>query len=58
MPTISFDFNLPGYTIIEELFQDPKTVVYRARSTQLAVGENASTVIIKLLSSAYPTYQE
>jgi PAS domain S-box-containing protein len=74
MSTTSFDFNLPGYTVIEELSQDTKTVVYRARfsqgeaiaganaplppTTELAVGENGSTVVIKLLSSAYPTYQE
>jgi predicted ATPase len=66
MTTTSFDFNLLGYQIIEELSQDSKTVVYRARLlTQKARSpqasepfQDANTVIIKVLSSPYPTYQE
>ncbi len=66
MTTTNFDFNLPGYQIIEELSQDSKTVVYRARLlTQTAIDPqeselfpDADTVIIKVLSSTYPTYQE
>ena len=72
MTTKSCDFNLPGYDVIEEIFQDSSTVVYRARfsrgetfasptptpTTELDLGKDVSTVIIKMLSSTYPTYQE
>ncbi len=74
MTTNSCDFNLPGYDVIEQLSQDSTTVVYRARCSRgeasaqanatptptikLDLGKDVSTVIIKLLSSTYPTYQE
>jgi PAS domain S-box-containing protein len=58
MIAASFNFNLPGYRLIEQLYSDTKTVVYRAEPTGLNWTEVDRTVIIKLLSSEYPTYQE
>jgi PAS domain S-box-containing protein len=53
MMTSSLDFDLCGYRVIEELYRDSKTVVYRAR--QLA---ESRSVVIKLLAAAYPSYQQ
>jgi predicted ATPase len=58
MTTKSFDFNLAGYHVIEEIVRNPKTIVYRALVDGLELESDRHTVIIKLLSSAYPTYQE
>ncbi len=58
MTTQSFDLNLPGYRVIQELDRNPKTVVYRAVLDGLDQVTAARTVIIKLLSSAHPTAQE
>ena len=58
MTAKSFDFNLAGYQVIEEIARNPKTVVYRALVNGFELGSNNNTVIIKRLSSAYPTYQE
>jgi PAS domain S-box-containing protein len=49
----SLDFDLCGYRVIEELYRDAKTVVYRARQP-----EESRSVIIKLLAAVYPSYQE
>jgi predicted ATPase/signal transduction histidine kinase/CheY-like chemotaxis protein/GAF domain-containing protein len=53
----SFNFNLPGYRAIAEIYRDAKTVVYRAEPIGLAHGEIRS-VAIKVLGSAYPTERE
>ena len=58
MTTKSFDFNLLGYQIIEKIAQNPKTTVYRALVDGLELGTDDSTVVIKLLSSRYPTAQD
>jgi predicted ATPase len=58
MTSKSFDLNLPGYRVIQELDRNPKTIVYRALVNGLDWGAADRTVIIKLLSSTYPTAQE
>jgi serine/threonine protein kinase len=54
----SFNFNLPGYRAIAEIYRAAKTVVYRAESIGLAGGETVRSVTIKVLASAYPTERE
>jgi predicted ATPase len=58
MTSKSFDLNLPGYRVIQELDRNPKTIVYRALVDGLDWGAVDRTVIIKLLSSTYSTSQE
>ena len=53
-----FNFNLSGYRQIEQLYSDSKIVVYRAQPTDIELAEAAQTVIVKVLSSAYPAYQD
>jgi PAS domain S-box-containing protein len=55
MTTSSFNFQLPGYQIVEELYRDAKTIVYRAKCVDDKLGEDAHSVAIKVLSSAYPS---
>jgi predicted ATPase/signal transduction histidine kinase/GAF domain-containing protein len=55
MTTSSFNFQLSGYRIIEELYRDPTTIVYRAERTDNRLGENSRSVAIKVLSSMYPS---
>ncbi|WP_309735443.1 hypothetical protein [Chamaesiphon sp. OTE_75_metabat_556] len=54
----SFNFNLPGYRAIAEIYRAAKTVVYRAESIGLAGGETVRSVTIKVLASADPTERE
>ncbi len=56
--TTNFEFNLSGYRYIEQLYQDSKTVVFRAIQTDGEFVTAPRPVVIKLLSSNYPTYQE
>jgi PAS domain S-box-containing protein len=58
MINTSFNINLPGYFLVEELYTDSRKVVFRAEKTMLEFGEPALPVVIKLLSSAYGTYQD
>jgi predicted ATPase/signal transduction histidine kinase len=53
--TSSFNFQLPGYRIVEELYRDAKTVMYRAERTDDRLGEKSRSVTIKVLSSLYPS---
>jgi predicted ATPase/signal transduction histidine kinase len=55
MTTSSFNFQLSGYRIIEELYRDIKTVVYRAECTDDRLGQDSRAVAIKVLATAYPT---
>jgi predicted ATPase/signal transduction histidine kinase/GAF domain-containing protein len=55
MTTSSFNFQLSGYRIIEELYRDPKTIVYRAERIDDLLSENSRSVAIKVLSSMYPS---
>jgi serine/threonine protein kinase len=50
MTTSSFNFQLPGYQIIEELYRDARTIVYRAERT-----DDRLFVTIRVLSSLYPS---
>jgi PAS domain S-box-containing protein len=52
------NFQLPGYHPIEQLYCDSKIVVYRAQPTDLESAETAQTVVIKVLFSEYPAYQD
>ncbi len=58
MISASDNFQIPGYRLIEQLYSDAKIVVCRAQRIDLKLADAAQTVIIKVLSSAYPTYQE
>jgi serine/threonine protein kinase len=53
--TSSFNFQLPGYRIVEELYRDAKTVMYRAERTDDRLDEKSRLVTIKVLSSMYPS---
>jgi predicted ATPase/signal transduction histidine kinase/GAF domain-containing protein len=55
MTTSSFNFQLPGYRIVEELYRDAKTVMYRAERTDDRLAEKSRFVTIKVLSSLYPS---
>jgi predicted ATPase/signal transduction histidine kinase len=55
MTTSSFNFQLPGYRVVEELYRDSKTIVYRAERTDDRWGETSRSVAIKVLSSMYPS---
>jgi PAS domain S-box-containing protein len=55
--TTNFKFNLSGYRYTEQLYQDDKTVVVRAVQIDGEFAAEPRSVVIKLLSSAYPTYQ-
>jgi predicted ATPase/signal transduction histidine kinase len=55
MTTSSFNFQLPGYRVVEELYRDPKMVVYRAEWTDDRLGGKSRSVTIKVLSSMYPS---
>jgi hypothetical protein len=57
IPT-SDNFQLPGYRLIDRLYSDAKTIVYRAQPTELDSTQAERTVIIKVLAAEYPTYQE
>jgi PAS domain S-box-containing protein len=56
--TTNFAFNLSGYCYVEPLYQDSKTFVVRAIQTDGKFITAPRPVVIKLLSSTYPTYQE
>jgi PAS domain S-box-containing protein len=58
MTANSLNFHLTGYHPIEELYRDPKTVVYRAIRTDDKLGQESRSVVIKVLASAYPTDRE
>jgi predicted ATPase/signal transduction histidine kinase/CheY-like chemotaxis protein/GAF domain-containing protein len=58
MTRLSFNFNIPGYQLVEELHRDDRIVVYRARSDDQQLGEDSRSVVIKLLLSEYPSNQE
>ncbi|MBD2436308.1 ATP-binding sensor histidine kinase [Nostoc sp. FACHB-110] len=46
-------FSIPGYNLVQELYNGARTLVYRA------IRENDSTpVVIKLLKNAYPSFSE
>ncbi len=51
------NLNLPGYRQIEQLYSDSKIVVYRVQPTAMMTSV-AQTVIVKVLSSEYPAYQD
>jgi predicted ATPase/signal transduction histidine kinase len=55
MTTSSFNFQLSGYHIGEEIYRDAKTIVYRANrlADHLAVADRS--VAIKVLAAKYPT---
>lgn len=55
MTTSSFNFQLSGYRIIEELYRNVKTVVYRAECIDNRLGKDCRVVTIKVLATAYPT---
>jgi predicted ATPase len=53
-----FNLHLPGYELFEEIHYHSKSIVYRAKQKSID-GEAASRpVIIKTLSTEYPSYQE
>ncbi len=58
MTTTNSNFNLSGYQLVSELYRDSKIVVYRARQIEGRSGAAMRPVVIKMLSSNYPTYQE
>ncbi len=58
MVLASFNFNLPGYEFVEELHHDSKTIVFRANQSIDQPGLQIRPVVIKLLSSEYPTDQD
>jgi predicted ATPase/signal transduction histidine kinase len=55
MTTSSFNFQLAGYQIIEEIYRDPKTIVYRANRLVDNLEVAGRSVTIKVLASGYPT---
>ncbi len=58
MTTNSLPPQLFGYQVITELYHDAQIVVYQALQTDPQSGDVIRPVVIKLLSSPYPTYQE
>ncbi len=50
MTMSSFNFQIPGYRIIEELYRDTKTIAYRAERTA-----DRLIVTLRVLSSPYPS---
>ncbi len=54
MTTSSFNLSLTSYQVIEELYRDAKTIVYRAKPTDDRLGSSRS-VAIKVLASMYPS---
>jgi predicted ATPase len=54
MTTEKLNLTIAGYRCIEELYSNSKTIVYRAKS----IDADVSTVVIKVLRSSYPTYQD
>jgi predicted ATPase/signal transduction histidine kinase/serine/threonine protein kinase len=54
----SFNWDLPGYRAIAEIYRDAKTIVYRAERVGLADGMKPRVVAIKVLAAAYPTEPE
>jgi predicted ATPase/signal transduction histidine kinase len=58
MTRASFNLHLPGYELVEEIHCHSKSIVYRAEQKGIN-GEAASRpVIIKTLSTEYPSYQD
>jgi predicted ATPase/signal transduction histidine kinase len=58
MTRANFNLHLPGYELVEEIHCHSKSIVYRAEQKGID-GESASRpVIIKTLSTEYPSYQE
>ncbi len=55
MTMSSFNFQLPGYRIVEELYRDAKTIVYRAECTDERLDEKSRSVMLRVLSSMYPS---
>ena len=55
MTTSSFNFQLPGYHVIEELYRDSKTIVYRAERIDDRGDKDARSVTIKVLAAMYPS---
>jgi serine/threonine protein kinase len=58
MTTISFNSHRSTYQVVAEIYRNSKTVVYRAVQTDVVVGAEPRTVVIKLLSSEYPTERD
>ena len=50
MTMSSFNFQLPGYRTVEELYRDGKTIVYRGERT-----DDRLSVTLRVLSSMYPS---
>jgi PAS domain S-box-containing protein len=57
MTRASFPLHLPGYEFFEELHHHSKSIVYRAKQTGADGVESSRPVVIKVLSSEYPSYQ-
>ena len=55
MTLSSFNFQLPGYRVVEELYRDAKTIVYRAERTDDRLDEQSRSVTLRVLSSTYPS---
>jgi PAS domain S-box-containing protein len=58
MTNSNLGFALCGYRVSEELFRAPKTVVYRAELIEPKLASQPESVVIKLLTAAYPTDRE
>jgi PAS domain S-box-containing protein len=58
MNTGNRDFQLPGYTLIVEIYRNIKTVVYRAWQLDSITKQQFRRVVIKLLLSEYASHQE
>jgi hypothetical protein len=55
MTMSSFNFQLPGYRIVEELYRDGKTIVYRAECKDERLDGKSRSVMLRVLSSMYPS---
>jgi PAS domain S-box-containing protein len=58
MTRASFNLQLPGYELFEEIHRHSKTLVYRAEQKGTNSEAISRSVIIKTLSTEYPSYQD
>jgi serine/threonine protein kinase len=58
MTRASFNLQLPGYELFEEIHRHSKTLVYRAEQKGTNSEAISRSVIIKTLSTEHPSYQD